>query len=86
MSTKQSFKTYERTQRIQDTNISFANGMSFTDTPLTEGLSRLLVNFDFGTDSTTVVPRGGLLTTGEGLCQYESTGLPLTSDMSIVAG
>lgn len=86
MGTKQAFKTYQRTQRIQDTNISFANGMSFTDAPLSEGFSRLLVNYDFGTESTTLVPRGGLLTTGDGLCTYEGTSLPLTGDMSIVAG
>lgn len=86
MGTKQAFKTYQRTQRIQDTNISFANGMSFTDAPLSEGMSRLLVNFDFGTDSTTIVPRNGLLTTGDGLCKYEDSGLPLIGDMSIVAG
>ena len=34
MGTKQAFKTYERGQRMQDTNVSFANGMSYTDAPL----------------------------------------------------
>lgn len=86
MGTKQAFKTYERTQRIQDTNISFANGMSFTSAPLSEGYSRLLVNFDFGAESTTIVPRNGLRTTNEGLCTYEGVELPFTEGMSIVAG
>lgn len=86
MGTQQAFKTYERGQRIQNTSISFKNGMSFTDAPLSEGFSRLLVNYDFGTEDTTLVPRNGLLTTGEGLCGYEGLGLDLSEDMSILAG
>ena len=62
MGTKQAFKTYARTQRIQDTNLSFAKGMNFTDAPLVEGFSRLLVNFDFGGEGDTLKPRKGLST------------------------
>lgn len=61
MGTKQAFKTYARTQRIQDTNLSFAKGMNFTDAPLVEGFSRLLVNLDFGSDGNTLKPRKGLV-------------------------
>ena len=60
MGTKQAFKTYARTQRIQDTNLTFAKGINYTDAPLVEGFSRLLVNFDFGDDGTTLKPRKGL--------------------------
>jgi hypothetical protein len=60
MGTKQAFKTYARTQRVQDTNISFASGMNFTDAPLVEGFSRLLVNYDFGAEGNTLKPRAGL--------------------------
>lgn len=62
MGTKQAFKTYARTQRIQDTNLSFAEGMHFTDAPLVEGFSRLLVNFDFNSNEATLKPRKGLAT------------------------
>ena len=60
MGTKQAFKTYARTQRIQDTNLSYAKGMNFTGAPLVEGFSRLLVNFDFGSEGDTLRPRKGL--------------------------
>lgn len=66
MGTKQAFKTYARTQRIQDTNVTFAKGMSFTDSPLIEGFSRLLVNLDFDSDSGCLKPRRGFQTLDNG--------------------
>lgn len=92
MSTKQPFKNYVRGQRIQDTNIIFSNGMSFTNAPLEEGFSRLLVNYDFDTNSRTLKPRKGLQTTAEGLYQPldNNNALGYATDgfehMSIVAG
>lgn len=62
MGTKQAFKTYTRNSRILDTNVSFAKGMCFTDAPLVEGFSRLLVNFDFGGEGDTLKPRKGFQT------------------------
>ena len=70
MGTKQAYKTYERGVRIQDTNISFGSGMSFTNAPLAEGLSKLLVNYDFGENGNTLIPRRGMQTTKEGLFDY----------------
>jgi hypothetical protein len=98
MGTKQPFKTYARGQRVQDTTITFAKGMSFTDAPLEEGFSKLLVNYDFGADGNTLKPRRGLRTTDEGLFTQPTTSvkLPLpfvegndslgVDGMSIVAG
>lgn len=96
MGTKQAFKTYARGQRVQDTNISFASGMSYSTAPLEEGFSRLLVNFDFGEDGNTLKPRRGLQTTEEGLFDYvegaDANPLKFTEkssfddSMSIVAG
>lgn len=60
MATTQSFKTYERGTRVQTSNLKFGSGMYFTDAPLSEGYSRLLLNFDFNTDDITLVPRRGL--------------------------
>lgn len=90
MGTKQAFKTYERGQRIQDTNVTFASGMYFTDAPLVEGFSRLLVNFDFGGEGETLKPRKGFRTVeGEfynSNLAYQSAGQDsLSDDMSIVA-
>jgi hypothetical protein len=82
MGTKQAFKTYERGQRMQDTNVSFANGMSYTDAPLLEGFSRLLVNFDFGGEGKTLKPRRGLNTIKDGF--YKSS-LTYQDGMAIVA-
>ena len=66
MGTKQAFKTYTRGQRIQDTNISFAKGMYFSDAPLIEGFSRLLVNFDIDSDTGSLKPRKGFQTLPDG--------------------
>lgn len=85
MGTKQAYKVYQRTQRIQDTNISFANGMSFTNAPLSEGFSRLLVNYDFGTEDATLVPRNGLIAT-EHITDYSDIDLPFNSNMTLLAG
>lgn len=82
MGTKQAFKTYERGQRIQDTNVSFANGMSYTDAPLLEGFSRLLVNFDFGGEGKTLKPRRGLNTIEDG---FYNSSLAYQDGMAIVA-
>lgn len=70
MGTKQAYKTYERGVRIQDTIISFGSGMSFTDAPLMEGFVKLLVNYDFGENGITLVPRKGMNTSSEGLFDY----------------
>ena len=96
MGTRQEYKTYTRGVRIQDTNISFGKGMSFTNAPLEEGFSRLLINYDFGEDGNTLVPRKGFQTTSEGLFDYpagtdtleykEDNTFLKRSDMSIVAG
>lgn len=92
MGTKQSFKTYQRGQRIQDTTVSFASGMSYTNSPLLEGFSKLLVNYDFGENGETLKPRRGLRTTDEGLFGPSTLGyLPPniitgSDGMSIVAG
>lgn len=94
MGTKQSFKTYQRGQRIQDTTVSFASGMSYTNAPLLEGFSRLLVNYDFGESGQTLKPRRGFRTTEEGLFSQLEPTLPYqgpntitgSDGMSIVAG
>lgn len=65
MSTKQPYKTYTRGQRIQDTNFVFSNGMRYTDAPLEEGFSKLLVNFDFDSNTGSLKPRKGLQTFGD---------------------
>jgi hypothetical protein len=96
MGTRQEYKTYTRGVRIQDTNISFGKGMSFTNAPLEEGFSKLLINYDFGENGNTLVPRKGFQTTSEGLFDYpagadsleykEDNTFLKRSDMSIVAG
>lgn len=86
MGTKQAFKTYTRTTRIQDTNISFAKGMSYTSAPLSEGFFRLLVNYDFGNEDTTIIPRKGFITSGIGLIDYSGLALPFSEDMVVLAG
>lgn len=88
MGTKQAFKTYERGQRIQDTTVSFASGMSFTNTPLEEGFVKLLVNYDFGENGETLKPRKGLHTI-KAYTDYPDSVDPLgfnENGMSIVAG
>ncbi len=55
-----SFSRKHRLQLIED---SFNRGMQFTNTPLTEGFVKLLVNFDMQDGGASVVPRLGLRAT-----------------------
>jgi hypothetical protein len=53
-----------RSARLQTIEESFAQGMDFTDSPLPDGKLHTLVNFDFNTDGTAVMPRKGVRVTG----------------------
>ena len=56
------FKTYERGVRTQTTESTFASGMMYTDEPLNEGYSKLLVNYIASTNGASLTPRKGLRT------------------------
>lgn len=96
MAVTQPFKKYQRGQRIQTSDVSYANGMSYTNAPLEEGWLKLLVNFDLGanTNDLAISPRTGMSTTSDGLIQYPDGTDPLifqgstavSDGMSIVAG
>lgn len=94
MSVTQSFKKYQRGQRVQTTAVAFDKGMSFTNAPLEDGWTKLCVNFDLGynTNNQAISPRKGMTVTSDGLIQYTSNPLPfqgpgiITDGMSIVAG
>lgn len=57
------YKQNTRTLRQVNTETNYNKGMFFVNTPLTEGYSKLLVNFDFSNDGASLVPRRGLRTT-----------------------
>lgn len=60
MALTQGYKTYQRGTRSQTQNMVFGNGMSFTEAPLAEGSSRLLINFDINIDTLTLKSRRGI--------------------------
>ena len=57
------FKSYQREQRLHLTEESFKSGMYYTHTPLKEGFSRLLVNFNYKDNGEALIPRSGLRVT-----------------------
>lgn len=60
MAMQNSFKQYARGQRTQLTESSFGMGMYYTNIPLSEGFSKLLVNVNISDDGFSLSPRDGL--------------------------
>jgi hypothetical protein len=58
--TSSDYKAYERLPRYITVEDLFNMGMSYVDTPLASGFSRLLVNYDLKNQGNSIVPRGGL--------------------------
>lgn len=54
------YKKYDRGSRLQTIDTIYSGGMSYTNTPLTENLSKLLVNYDITKDNT-LRSRAGLV-------------------------
>ena len=54
------FKKNERQQRLQLIEENFNYGMQYSNVPLTEGFSKLLVNFDIHDKGASLTPRPGL--------------------------
>lgn len=59
MARTNSFKTYERGVRQQYTEETFASGMQYTNSPLSEGYNKVVLNFDLTDDGRTLTPRNG---------------------------
>lgn len=62
MATSNSFKGGEPYARKQLSEEFYIMGMNYTDQPLREGFSRLLVNFDFKANQGPLIPRPGIVT------------------------
>ena len=59
MARTNSFKTYERGVRQQYTEETFTSGMQYTNSPLSEGYNKVILNFDLTDDGRTLTPRNG---------------------------
>ena len=56
------FKKNERQPRLQNIEEKFSYGMQYSNTPLEEGFSKLLINFDMQDRGDSLTPRPGLRT------------------------
>lgn len=56
----QRYKQQQQQARVLTNESNYLKGMYFTDTPLSEGYSRVLVNFDIDSTSGKLTPRKGL--------------------------
>lgn len=59
---QQDFKKYARGKRVQFTEDNFGKGMSYTNSPLPEGFSKMLINYDYKDEGDMLIPRPGLRT------------------------
>lgn len=64
MGMTQKYKQQQQQVRVLTNESNFLKGMYFTDVPLVEGYSRVLVNFDIDTMSGKLTPRKGLQSLG----------------------
>lgn len=64
MSLTQKYKQQQQQVRVLTNESNYLNGMYFTDTPLAEGFSRVLINFDIDSLSGKLTPRKGLKSLG----------------------
>lgn len=64
MGMTQKYKQQQQQVRVLTNESNFLKGMYFTDVPLTEGYSRVLVNFDIDALSGKLTPRKGLQSLG----------------------
>lgn len=58
------YKQTARQLRIQTREGSFANGVAYTDTPVTEGYSKVLMNYDINSTDSALQPRAGFQAQG----------------------
>lgn len=73
-----SFKQYGRGQRAVTVEETFARGMNFTNTPLTEGFYKTLVNYEFKDDGKILIPRAGFRTMPDTLTEIVEDTIPYT--------
>lgn len=64
MSLTQKYKQQQRQVRVHTNESNYLNGMYFSDVPLAEGYSRVLINYDIDSLSGKLTPRKGLQTLG----------------------
>lgn len=64
MALTQKYKQQQQQVRVMTNESNYLKGMYFTDTPLVEGYSRVLVNFDIDSMSGKIKPRKGLQSLG----------------------
>lgn len=64
MGLTQKYKQQQQQVRVQTNESNYIKGMQFVDQPLTEGYSRVLVNFDIDSLSGKLTPRKGLNSLG----------------------
>lgn len=64
MGLTQKYKQQQQQVRVQTNESNYIKGMQFVDQPLTEGYSRVLVNFDIDSLSGKLIPRKGLNSLG----------------------
>ena len=67
MGLTQKYKQQQQQVRVHTNESNYAKGMWFTDVPLTEGYSRMLINFDIDSLSGALTPRKGLQSIGKAL-------------------
>lgn len=60
----QKYKQQQQQVRVQTSESNYAKGMFFSDVPLTEGYSKVLINWDIDATTGKLVPRKGTHTTG----------------------
>lgn len=64
MGLTQKYKQQQQQVRVQTNESNYIKGMQFVDQPLTEGYSRVLINFDIDSLSGKLTPRKGLSSLG----------------------
>lgn len=76
-----SYKQYQRTQRIIRTEDNYSGGMMYVNTPLDTGYSRVILNLDLAENSLGLKPRAGLRTFATTNSVDKSSDLVLKPDL-----
>ena len=80
------YKRYVRQPRIQYAEESFKLGMSYTNTPLEAGFSRMLVNYDLKDAGECLTPRAGLQVKELGIYPLAAVPIAYSDALSLSAG
>ena len=72
MGLTQKYKQQQQQVRVQTNESNYIKGMQFVDHPLSEGYSRVLINFDIDSLAGKLIPRKGLKSLGSAPADFSA--------------